>query len=921
MNSKNEQPLQRLWVTRALHACVAICVSVVATPITYAQDEAASEDSVEEILVTGKRGSLLRSLDSKRNARAISDSIAAEELGRFPDANVADSLSHVPGVTVSRTRNGEAQYANIRGLGPEFSVVTLNKRILATDDTGRNFAFDVLPSEMISGADVWKSAEAKETEGSTGGLIDLKSPRPLDMPGLQSSWTATGNYNDLSEEVGAKINGVISNTFADDTFGIIAGVIYSEGTRRSDDMFDNFFFGVGDEREYDINEDGEITPDEQNIVMPGSYALGAWENELERIGLTTTLQWQATDRLLLSADVMYTELGSDTVGYTESFYMEEYPGRFSNIVMDGNVITAVDVEEVTMEVVTLDEHRTVDTSMVGLNGAFDLTDRLVITGDVYWSESERDGGGKDTFVVAGAPGPHTGHFELNNGGLPDYIPNWEGGRTSDDFGNDDFAPHWAFRGGDDVQDEVVGASLDANYEFDFASFDSDLDFGVVFTARDKSKMAFDNEELGACNYCGYPYFFGEVGADVVRPFPYDDLFDGDGANVPRSFPIFDIPAYGAGLAASDGQTLTDYLGNERTFGPNESDLWAPVLNPVNSYTIDEDTTAAFVQLNLADDRWFANVGARYVQTDVTSSYSYNEILSITIVDPNVPNPQWIVVRSESADQTASGDYDKVLPSLNVGFYLREELLLRVGLSQTLSRPTLDQMAPLTTDSAQSGVFEMDISGDPGIEPVFADNYDLSLEWYFAEGSLISAALFWKDLEGFITTQTTTENIAGENFRVTRPINGDTAEVEGIELGVQKVFDNGFGLAASYTHTDSKTIVDGTDTGGLVGVPDESYSITVFYESDRISTHIGYDYTGDSVADPFSPLGEGFVTSQEDYDMMTASFRYHLTDELTLFAEGFNLLDAINETYAGRPDLPSSIQYSGRTYLFGATYAF
>ena len=187
---------------------------------------------------------------------------------------------------------------------------------------------------------------------------------------------------------------------------------------------------------------------------------------------------------------------------------------------------------------------------------------------------------------------------MNNGGLPDYIPNWEGGRTSDDFGNDDFAPHWAFRGGDDVQDEVVGASLDANFELDFSFADADLDFGVVFTARDKSKMAFDNEELGACNYCGYPYFFGEVGADVVRPFPYDDLFDGDGANVPRSFPIFDIPAYGAGLSAADGQTLTDYLGNVRTFGANESDLWAPVLNPVNSYTIDEDTTAAFVQLNL-----------------------------------------------------------------------------------------------------------------------------------------------------------------------------------------------------------------------------------------------------------------------------------------------------------------------------------
>jgi iron complex outermembrane recepter protein len=922
MKRKQEYPIRWFLTFRALIAGVAFGAVTAVSPVASAQDQLDSADTIDEILVTGKRGSLLQSLEQKRNARSIVDSIASEELGRFPDPNVADSLSHVPGVTVTRTRNGEAQYVNIRGLGPEFSVVTLNNRILATDDTGRNFAFDVIPSEMISGADVWKSAEAKETEGSIGGLINLKSARPLDMPGFHSSWTGTGNYNSLSDETGGKLNGIVSNTFADDTFGLIVGLTYAKGDRRSDDMFDNFYFGVDDGREYDVNEDGSITPDEQNIVMPGSYALGAWATDFQRTGATTTLQWKASDRFVLSADALFTKLESDTVGYTESFYIEEFPGRFTNIVMDGNVITAVDVSDVTMEVVTLDEHRTVDTSMLGLNGAFDVSDRFVINGDVYWSESVRDGGGKDTFVVAGAPGTHSGHYELNNGGLPDYIPNWDGGRSSDDFGNDDFAPHWAFRGGDDVEDKVIGASLDANLGLDFSFVeDANLDFGVVFTGRDKSKTALDNEEAGACNYCGYPYFFGEVGADVVRPFPFNDLFSGDNANVPRSFPIFDIPAYGAGLAASDGLTLTDYLGNDRTFGANESAIWEPVLNPVNSYTIEEDTTATFVQLNLSDERWFANVGLRYIQTDVVSNYSYNSILTITIVDPNVPNPQWIVTRSASAAQTATGDYDKILPTLNVGINLQDDLLLRFAASQTMSRPTLDQMAPLTTDSAQSGVFVMEISGDPGIEPVFADNYDLSLEWYFAEGSLVSAAYFWKDLEGFITTQTTTENIAGEDFRVTRPINGDTAEVQGIELGVKKIFDSGLGLAASYTHTDSKTFVDGSNTGGLVGVPDESYSVTVFYESEKISTHLGFDHTGDSVDDPFSPLGEGYVTTREAYDMMTASFRYHLMDNLTLFVEGYNLLDAINETYVGRPDLPGSIQYSGQTYLFGAVYTF
>lgn len=913
---------QRYTVFSAMVAGLTLGVSA---PLSAAEDDentAENAQVIEEIMVTGKRASLLKSLETKRDASAIVDSIASEELGRFPDPNVADSLSHIPGVTVSRTREGEAQYVNIRGLGPEFTVVTLNGRILATDDEGRNFAFDVMPSEMISGADVWKSPEAKKTEGSIGGLIDLKTARPLAMPGLHGSVTATGNYNDLSEEMGSKFSGIVSNTFADDTVGVVLGLTQQQGTRRTDDMFDNFYFGVDEGREYDVDGDGNITADEQNLVMPGSYALGAYATDFKRTGLTGTVQWKASDKLMITGDAMYSRLQDDSVGYTESFYMEEFPGRWTNIVMDGNVITELDVSDVAMEVVTLDEHRTVDTSMLGLNGEFDVNDKLVLNGDVYWSKSVRDGGGNNSFVVAGNPGAHSGHFALNEGGLPDYIPTWTGGRVSTDFGNDDFAPHWAERYGDDIEDTVTGITVGGNLLLDVSfARESDLDFGISFTGREKTKKALDNYEFGACNYCDYPYFFGDVGADVVRPFPYSNLFAGEGANVPRAFPIFDTAAYAAGLAASDGQTLTDYAGNVRTFGPNESALWQPIPNPVNSYAITEDTTAAFAQWNLKDDEWFANLGVRYVMTDVTSEYAINEILSITIDDSNPSNPSWDVVYSEAAPQKSTGDYDKFLPAANVGYYLREDLLLRLSASQSMSRPTLNQLAPLTEDYAQSGVFEMNISGAAGIEPVFADQFDAALEWYFAEGSILNGAVFRKDLEGFITTQTTIEDIAGEQFRVTRPINGDTAKVTGVELGATQVFENGIGVSASYTYTDSSSKVDGEDAGSLVGVADRAYSITLFYEMEKISAHISLDHTGESVADSWSPLGDGYHTTMDPYDMVTASFRYSWNENLTFFAEGFNLLDESNRTFQGRSDMPGSIQLSGRTYNFGVVYSF
>lgn len=887
--------------------------------------QVAAAQDLEEIYVTGVRSSLSQSLDIKRNATSIVDSIASEELGRFPDNNVADSLSHIPGITVSRNRGGEAENVNIRGLGPEFSIVTLNNRILATDDSGRNFAFDVMPSEMISGADVWKSVQAKNIEGSIGGAVNLKSVRPLDQSGLVGALSIETDHNSLSEEWGTKFNGVVSNTFADDTFGIVVGITSQSGTDRADDMFDNFFFGVGDELNYDIDNSGTIEANEMNLVAPGSYALGSYATDFERTGLTSAIQWRPTDRLEITADVLVTKLESDATGFTQSFYMvdeSDAQDRWTNITTDGNVITGMDVSDLTMEVVTLDDHRTVDTSLFGLNGVFQATDNLTLSADAYRSESERLSGGKNTFVVAGSPGSHTGRFDLNEGGLPDFVPTWTGGRTSDDFGNDDFAPHWAARDGSDIKDTVTGFSLDGDWEFDMdVSPLTNVEFGVAFTSREKTNQALDNYDAGACNYCGYPYFFGDVGADVVRDFPYDNLFDGESGNFPRSFPIFDIPSYAEGLAASDGQTLTDYNGDTRTFGANESALWDPVPNPVNSYDITEDTTAFFVQANFEGDDWFANVGARYVQTEVSASYSYNQILTIDIVDPNVPNPEWIVTRTPSSDQTDEGDYKKLLPALNFGKYLQDDLLLRVAFAQSMSRPTIDQLAPLTTDNAQSGVFDMTITGNPAIEPVFSDQLDVGLEWYFDEDSIVYGTVFWKELDGFITDNTTNQIIAGENFRVTQPINGDTAEVLGLEFGVQRFFDNGFGVTASYAYTDSSTVVGGVDAGALPGVADNSYSLSGIYEKDKISAQVSLDYTGDLVEDQFSPLGDDYNTTREEVSMVTASFRYDIIENAQLYVEGLNLLNESNRTFQGRSDLPGSIQVYGRTINFGARYTF
>jgi iron complex outermembrane recepter protein len=225
------------------------------------------------IVITGTRASLMRARELKRNATIVQDSISAEDLGRFPDDNVADSLSHITGITISRTHGGEGQYVNVRGLGPNYSIVTLNGRILATDGDGREFAFDVLPSETISGADVLKSAQASQLEGSIGGSVNLRSARPLDKPGFQSSLRLEGDWNDLSRTGGGKISGVISNTFADNHIGVLLGVVYGKSKSRSDSLLD-FTYNPDAPGEFDANGDGTITADEQNLIGTCCVAFG-----------------------------------------------------------------------------------------------------------------------------------------------------------------------------------------------------------------------------------------------------------------------------------------------------------------------------------------------------------------------------------------------------------------------------------------------------------------------------------------------------------------------------------------------------------------------------------------------------------------------------------------------------------------------
>src|SRR5579863_9921198 len=205
---------------------------------TAASAAAPTGDSSElqEIVVTGVRASLEKSLEIKKDASVVLDSINALEMGRFPDADVADSLEHLPGITIDRTTGGEGIHVNVRGLGPQYNITTLNNRILASDDDSRDMAFDVLPSEVISGADVLKSTQASALEGSIGGTVNLRTASPFDSPGFHGGVHAEGNDNDMSKLKGSKFSAFVSDTNDGGTLGFLLGAVHSDTKIRTDSL-------------------------------------------------------------------------------------------------------------------------------------------------------------------------------------------------------------------------------------------------------------------------------------------------------------------------------------------------------------------------------------------------------------------------------------------------------------------------------------------------------------------------------------------------------------------------------------------------------------------------------------------------------------------------------------------------------------
>lgn len=857
-----------------------LCLPAVAT--TAQAKDAKQVEDIEKITVTGIRGSLIRATDIKRASDGVVDAISAEDIGKFPDQNVAESLQRISGVAIDR-EGGEGQLISVRGLGPEFNSVLVNGRTMATISGGRAFSFDTLASELISGAEVHKTQTAALTEGSIGATVNINTHKPLDIDGFKAVASVKGIYDEMTGSTKPQFSGLISNTFADEKFGVLASFSRSDRESRIDSA-QTFGYLT---RDLSL-EDGT---EHKDVYMPRNYDQIAQHETRERTGGTLVLQYQPSEDLLFTADALYSKYD---VNYRQDILAHWF---------DNNNIVDAELDE-NRTIVKLDAGRTsatdylnrlserpTKTQAAGFNVEWDVNENLSLTGDISYSKAESNGGGKTTDTVAGFFNEYS--FDNSTGAV---LPTIE---FAEDLDPSIVGSNWASRFGDDVKDDIFEAKLDGEWVLDAGPL-SKIAFGGMVSDRKLSKKYSETNWRVSVLHGGYPEGVN-IPDELFTLYDADDFLSGVSGNPPNQWLAFNSEDFFDFLltdAAIDGlddpeaarATIAKYNGFEAHESPS-------------AYEVNEEVQSAYVDFyfegEAGDMPWAMTTGLRYVKTTETSTGK--QIWLLDLVSPNADDKYLAVESDDYLPVEIEHSYSHVLPSINANIELVDDVIARFGFSESITRPTLSEMSPITyygdgkLDALQAW------AGNPKLKPYESTNFDLTLEWYYAEGSYAAISAFKKDIDNFIDDGTTQEVVSlssGDyDYTVNRPMNLNSAVIDGFELAFQHNFSSlpapfdGLGIMANMTFVDSESSADTAENPlPLPGLGD-SQNLVLFYEKDAIQFRVAYNNRNEFMQTTSNWAG-GAPIYVDDYAQVDVSGSYDVNDSITVFFEGINVT---NET--------------------------
>jgi len=975
-----------------------------APPPAIAQSTSITDSETAEldtVSVTGIRGSLQSSMNLKRDTVGVLDGIIAEDIGKFPDTNLAESMQRISGVSIDRTLSGEGSRVTVRGIGADFNQVLLNGRQMPASNLGpggsgisgsRAFDFSNLASEAVSALEVYKTARADAPTGGIGATINVKTARPFSSPGLTASIGVKGvmdtSVDNLPSSYPGKsltpeISGIFSNTFAGGRFGVSANFSYQERDSaysqarvnqgwdvfRGDDTSTIGRLPLPGDPEYDLYDITDRPGAGDLYARPRNFMYLVSSTQRQRRNGQVTLQWAPTDSITATLD--YTYADNRVQAQRNELQVNLNPhGPGASTWTDGPISAPIiytqyaqasgvprDLSLAGVEVSTRSELES-----VGFNLEWAVNDALDLQFDYHNSTAESRPGnpqGSSNFIgtTARVLGNTTVDFsnplpilsiELAPGITqlgPEYA-NWAGAGFRSSF-------NWS---------EVE--QFQASGTFRFADYQA-LDFGVAATE------AFNRAAIA--NTSGVPANIG-----TADDFADDIWFVDNMGKYFKSFTGHNDPRFTDQFLGFDFKRLRE-RAIELTGRP---DWYTSPTQYSQDLRTTEKTRSAYLQWRNTID-----VGMVPVSMAAGIRYEKTEVDSPALVSPPVGNLIWENVNELRVNQGApvagdfSGEYDYWLPSFDVRADLRHDLVLRASYSKSIGRAGWrDIQGGLSIVERYPILGGLGNQGNPGLLPLESKNLDLSLEWYYGDGSYVSVGYFKKDLKNFIGT----EQIRQSPYQITSPIGGrywmnainsgisesdldgirdyifanhandpgvdavnriitgqpgdpvaffDIAtptnqrsdKLDGIEFNVQHMFgDSGFGISANYTKVDSGLHYDNLQLGAqfpMIGLSD-SANLVVFYDKHDWQVRAAYNWRDEFLSSTGGTAGTAINPNYtESYGQLDINVTWQATEKLSVFVEAINLTDETQRIYNRHKYMLFSASQTGPRYMFGARYKF
>ena len=881
---------------------------------------------VDEIIVTGSyRRSLEQAVDIKRKTVGFSDSIVATDVANFPEQNLAEALQRMPGVTIERNK-GLGQRVSVRGLPGEFTFVTINGLATASGSGGRDVEFDIFASEIIQQVTVQKSPRAADEEGGIAGSVNISTARPFDYEGRRIVASAEGAYNSISEKTDPKLSFLASDTWGD--WGGLVSFSTARRTNRTDSESGiNFrpltrFLATstgarGAQAQAVLARDAGVivqnranTAETDRIIFQDKVGDRAYLNTQDQWGGAVSLQYRPSTTFSLALDALIgryetTEDQYDAAAYSASSRstLETIHEFDKTTLADQGLVVLRDVSY------TATQHEMLSKEQIN------ETDYRQFGTELNWS-----GDSWKLHALAGYSGAEK-TLDYANLKHVAYAPSrtrWtaDGGETIksanpasiDMYNSPDRYLFEAYETTlEHIKDDKYAAQIDFTQYLSLNFFPAltSIQVGARYTDKSKERqygeLKVQGTGAGRVDYLNRPMSQSELTA-------IGDLVPGG------RFRVRDL---------NWSQVSNDYA--RRTF---RYDGFYTPFNVGDYYEVSEKVLALYAMADLNFDIGpvpvSVNGGVRYVDTSVTSS-GYHQIQK--------PNGS----TGYTSDPVSSdGDYDKVLPSINVTAELTDSLIFRAAASETLMRPALTDLAYKRTASFNSFRFT---DGNPNLKPTYAKQWEVGLEQYLGDGGLLAVSYFWKEIEGVVRQALTgtVPNVTKYNangtvdgvytFDVYQPINEPGSyEISGVELVAVVPFGQfyapleGFGINANYTVLDSS--LTGSSKLGIptppVGLADNTYNVTLYYENAKFQARASYNYKDKYV----EGIGyEMYPIWREGYGQVDLSASYRVTDALQISLEGINVTDEATKGYTMDPSFPTMRELSGRRISLGLRMEF